>query len=115
MTKWENNFIEEDIDLHVFLTLDDDDLKKIGNHFFTKLVFYNLLQGIKLFGPRRKMTTQIARIIDEMEPTIPAKEQDWFFKNHYLVRIRVKILDLKLMKKFVSRIFLDIKILVMES
>ena len=34
MTKWENNFIEEDIDLHVFLTLDDDDLKKIGNIFF---------------------------------------------------------------------------------
>ena len=34
MTKWENNFIEEDIDLHVFLTLDDDDLKKIGNHYF---------------------------------------------------------------------------------
>ena len=32
MTKWENNFIEEDIDLHVFLTLDDDDLKKIGNY-----------------------------------------------------------------------------------
>ena len=31
MTKWENNFIEEDIDLHVFLTLDDEDLKKIGN------------------------------------------------------------------------------------
>ena len=81
MTKWENNFIEEDIDLHVFLTLDDDDLKKIGNHFLTKLLFYNLFQGIKLFGPRRKMTTQIARIIDEMEPTIPAKEQDWFVKN----------------------------------
>ena len=34
MTKWENNFIEEDIDLHVFLTLDDDDLKKIGINIF---------------------------------------------------------------------------------
>ena len=30
MTKWENNFVKEDIDLHVFLTLDDDDLKKLG-------------------------------------------------------------------------------------
>ena len=30
LTKWENNFIKEDIDLHVFLTLDDDDLKKLG-------------------------------------------------------------------------------------
>ena len=93
MTKWENNFIEEDIDLHVFLTLDDDDLKKIGKFFFIfheicfliKQIFYNKRQGIKLFGPRRKMTTQIARIIDEMEPTIPAKEQDWFVKNHFLV------------------------------
>ena len=35
MTKWENNFIEEDIDLHVFLTLDDEDLKKIGNKKYT--------------------------------------------------------------------------------
>ncbi len=30
MTKWENKFVNEDIDLHVFLTLDDEDLKKIG-------------------------------------------------------------------------------------
>ena len=40
------------------------------------------------------MTTQIARIIDEMEPTIPAKEQDWFVKNLHLVLITVKIPDL---------------------
>ena len=37
MTKWENNFIEEDIDLHVFLTLDDEDLKKIGTYLIYKM------------------------------------------------------------------------------
>lgn len=60
MTKWENNFIKEDIDLHVFLTLDDDDLKKLG---------------IKLFGPRRKMTTQINRVIENMEVRVSSEEQ----------------------------------------
>ena len=29
MAKWANNFVKEDIDLHVFLTLDDDDLKGV--------------------------------------------------------------------------------------
>ncbi|XP_066275144.1 ankyrin repeat and SAM domain-containing protein 3-like [Branchiostoma lanceolatum] len=39
-------FEDQDIDLHVFLTLTDNDLKEIG---------------IKLMGPRRKMTSAIAR------------------------------------------------------
>lgn len=60
MAKWANNFVKEDIDLHVFLTLDDDDLKKLG---------------IKLFGPRRKMTTQINRVIENMEARLPTEEQ----------------------------------------
>ena len=47
------------------------------------------ISGIKLFGPRRKMTTQIARIIDEMEPTIPAKEQVWF-ESYSNVNLRIK-------------------------
>ena len=28
-----------------------------------------------------------------MEPTIPAKEQDWFVKNHYLVSVCVRLSD----------------------
>ena len=60
MAKWANNFVKEDIDLHVFLTLDDDDLKKLG---------------IKLFGPRREMTTQINRVIENMEARLPTEEQ----------------------------------------
>jgi len=46
MIKYEHLFTQQDIDLHVFLTLNDQDLKEIG---------------VKLFGPRRKMTTCIAR------------------------------------------------------
>ena len=46
MSKYEHLFITQDIDLHVFLTLNDQDLKEIG---------------VKLFGPRRKMTTCISR------------------------------------------------------
>ncbi|CAE1322775.1 Ankyrin repeat and SAM domain-containing protein 3 [Acanthosepion pharaonis] len=42
----ETIFEEQDVDLQVFLSLTDNDLKEIG---------------IKLFGPRRKMTSAIAR------------------------------------------------------
>ncbi|XP_078667644.1 LOW QUALITY PROTEIN: ankyrin repeat and SAM domain-containing protein 3-like [Branchiostoma floridae x Branchiostoma belcheri] len=44
--KYHPVFEDQDIDLHVFLTLTDNDLKEIG---------------IKLMGPRRKMTSAIAR------------------------------------------------------
>jgi len=75
MTKWEDKFVTEDIDLHVFLTLDDEDLKKIG---------------IKLFGPRRKMTTQICRIMEEMEPILPTSE------NAFADRIKLENEKLKI-------------------
>ncbi|XP_074652445.1 ankyrin repeat and SAM domain-containing protein 3-like isoform X2 [Tubulanus polymorphus] len=46
LTKYLTVFEEQDVDLQVFLSLTDNDLKEIG---------------IKLFGPRRKMTNAIAR------------------------------------------------------
>lgn len=46
MSKYICVFDEQDVDLHVFLSLTDNDLKEIG---------------IKLFGPRKKMTNAIAR------------------------------------------------------
>ncbi|KAK3107223.1 hypothetical protein FSP39_009784 [Pinctada imbricata] len=46
LTKYMNVFEEQDVDLQVFLSLTDQDLKEIG---------------IKLFGPRKKMTNAIAR------------------------------------------------------
>lgn len=46
LLKYQTIFEEQDVDLQVFLSLTDNDLKEIG---------------IKLFGPRRKMTSAIAR------------------------------------------------------
>ncbi|KAH9514926.1 Ankyrin repeat and SAM domain-containing protein 3 [Bulinus truncatus] len=46
LTKYLDKFEEQDVDLQVFLSLTDNDLKEIG---------------IKLFGPRKKMTNAIAR------------------------------------------------------
>ncbi|XP_061169917.1 ankyrin repeat and SAM domain-containing protein 3-like [Saccostrea echinata] len=46
LTKYLKVFEEQDVDLQVFLSLTDNDLKEIG---------------IKLFGPRKKMTNAIAR------------------------------------------------------
>ncbi|KAK0057539.1 ankyrin repeat and SAM domain-containing protein 3 [Biomphalaria pfeifferi] len=46
LTKYMDKFEEQDVDLQVFLSLTDNDLKEIG---------------IKLFGPRKKMTNAIAR------------------------------------------------------
>ncbi|XP_070548274.1 LOW QUALITY PROTEIN: ankyrin repeat and SAM domain-containing protein 3-like [Ptychodera flava] len=46
LSKYYHTFVEQDVDLKIFLTLTDNDLKEVG---------------IKLFGPRRKMTSAIAR------------------------------------------------------
>ncbi|XP_077985177.1 ankyrin repeat and SAM domain-containing protein 3-like [Glandiceps talaboti] len=46
LSKYNHVFDEQDVDLKIFLTLTDNDLKEVG---------------IKLFGPRRKMTSAIAR------------------------------------------------------
>ncbi|XP_059154283.1 ankyrin repeat and SAM domain-containing protein 3-like [Physella acuta] len=46
LLKYLDKFEEQDVDLQVFLSLTDNDLKEIG---------------IKLFGPRKKMTNAIAR------------------------------------------------------
>ncbi|XP_005109444.1 uncharacterized protein LOC101860609 [Aplysia californica] len=46
LSKYLDKFEEQDVDLQVFLSLTDNDLKEIG---------------IKLFGPRKKMTNAIAR------------------------------------------------------
>ncbi|PIK54127.1 putative ankyrin repeat and SAM domain-containing protein 3 isoform X1 [Apostichopus japonicus] len=46
LSKYVSVFEEQDVDLRVFLTLTDSDLKEVG---------------IKLMGPRRKMTNAIAR------------------------------------------------------
>merc|ERR1712136_393784 len=50
-----SKFVEQDVDLHIFLTLSEADLKEIG---------------ITLFGPRRKMMSAIQRSINEMLPTV---------------------------------------------
>ena len=47
------------------------------------------------------MTTQIARIIDEMEPMIPAKEQDC---SHF-----IKADDMRFLKKSRLAIFYGVK------
>lgn len=47
LTKYLGMFEEQDIDLPVFLSLSDDDLKEIG---------------LTLLGPRRKITTYLARL-----------------------------------------------------
>eukprot|EP00117_Sycon_ciliatum_P019387 scpid39297/ scgid2843/ Ankyrin repeat and SAM domain-containing protein 3 len=46
LSKYLPLFEEQDVNMHAFLTLTDDDLKEIG---------------LKLFGPRRKITSAIAR------------------------------------------------------
>ncbi|XP_019938288.1 ankyrin repeat and SAM domain-containing protein 3 [Paralichthys olivaceus] len=51
---------EQDIDLRIFLTLTENDLKEIG---------------IKLFGPKRKMTSGIARWHSSARPPSDALEQ----------------------------------------
>ena len=49
-----------------------------------------LYSGIKLFGPRRKMTTQICRIMEEMEPILPTSE------NAFADRIKLENEKLKI-------------------
>ncbi|BFZ14431.1 hypothetical protein BsWGS_17470 [Bradybaena similaris] len=46
LTKYLDKFEEQDVDLQVFLSMTDNDLKELG---------------VKLFGPRKKMTNAIAR------------------------------------------------------
>jgi len=62
MSKYESLFKAQDVDLHVFLTLNDHDLKEIG---------------VKLFGPRRKMTTAIARINGNIHQSSSAVERGY--------------------------------------
>jgi len=62
LSKYEELFLNQDIDLQVFLTLNEKDLKEIG---------------VKLFGPRRKMTTFIARINEGMRSTLSPIEKSF--------------------------------------
>ncbi|XP_071807043.1 ankyrin repeat and SAM domain-containing protein 3-like [Asterias amurensis] len=59
-TKYFHIFEEQDVDLRVFLTLTDSDLKEVG---------------IKLMGPRRKMTNAIARWHSQARPFSDNLEQ----------------------------------------
>ncbi|XP_064651001.1 ankyrin repeat and SAM domain-containing protein 3-like [Lineus longissimus] len=60
LTKYIPLFQEQDVDLQVFMSLTDNDLKEVG---------------VKLFGPRRKMTNAIARWHSNAAPASNSLEQ----------------------------------------
>ncbi|XP_071498180.1 ankyrin repeat and SAM domain-containing protein 3-like [Diadema antillarum] len=60
LTKYLHIFEEQEIDLRVFLTLTDSDLKEVG---------------IRLMGPRRKLTNAIARWHSQARPFSDSLEQ----------------------------------------
>ncbi|XP_033096744.1 ankyrin repeat and SAM domain-containing protein 3-like [Anneissia japonica] len=62
LSKYHSLFEEQDVDLRVFLTLNDTDLKEIG---------------IKLLGPRKKMTNAIARKHSKVRPFNDSLEQTY--------------------------------------
>jgi len=62
LSKYEELFLNQDIDLQVFLTLNERDLKEIG---------------VKLFGPRRKMTNFIVRINEGIESSLSPVEKSF--------------------------------------
>ncbi|XP_061432924.1 ankyrin repeat and SAM domain-containing protein 3 [Lethenteron reissneri] len=59
-SKYASVFAEQDVDLRVFLTLTENDLKEVG---------------IGLFGPKRKMTSAIARWHGQAAPPSAALEE----------------------------------------
>jgi hypothetical protein len=63
LSKYVAVFEEQDVDFPMFLTLTDNDLKEIG---------------VKLFGPRRKMTTAIARYNSVTHPTTANQQHETF-------------------------------------
>ena len=66
-------FQEQDIDLQIFLTLSEADLKEIGIKFVSRssyihraTFFERFLSSNRLFGPRRKMESAINRLMSDV-------------------------------------------------
>nr|CAB3221827.1 ankyrin repeat and SAM domain-containing protein 3 [Phallusia mammillata] len=76
-------FKDQDIDLHVFLTLSEADLKEIG---------------VNLFGPRRKMVSAISRLSSEIQASISDAAEN-IYADTLNAKMQSLIADLNKVKK----------------
>ncbi|XP_030067744.1 ankyrin repeat and SAM domain-containing protein 3 isoform X2 [Microcaecilia unicolor] len=91
--KYLSVFEEQDVDLRVFLTLTETDLREIG---------------ITLFGPKRKMTSAIARWHSSTRPPSDALEQAYADRleaemQELAIQLHKRCEDLELVKAQVSQ------------